>query len=169
MNAFHVVPAFQRNALQHVQRFDDGDTAGARRRRSQNFPRMTTVFVLRAQDLADLRLVLGEVVECDQPSELRHVIHDDVSGLAAIELGGTIAGDALERGGELRLTKRIPRLKHLAVVQKDPAAESEALESRALRFKLVRKPFTHWKAVLGKANRRSHNVGELHGAIGFQR
>jgi len=36
------------------------------------------------------------------------------------------------------LAKSIPGLKHFAIVQKDAAADAEALESRALPFEFIR-------------------------------
>src|SRR5882762_6589604 len=129
---------------------------------------MVIAFVLRAQNFADFRLVLGEVVERDEATEARHVVYQSASGFAAIKLGGAVLGNPLECGGELRLTKRIPRLKHLAVVQENSAADGETLETGALLCEFMGEPLADGKAIFSKANGRGDDIGELHGAIGFQ-
>ncbi len=125
-------------------------------------------FVLGAQDLADFRLVLGEIVEGDETTEPRHIVDQHAGGFAGIELSSAVRGDALESGGEFRLTESISGLKHFAVVQKDPAADGEELETRVFYFEFVGKPFADRKAIFGKANGWGHYVRELHRAIGFQ-
>src|SRR6267378_6274091 len=130
---------------------------------------MAIAIVLRPQYFAHLRLVLGEIVECDETTKPRHVIHERASGFAAIELGRAVPGDAFESGGKFRLTERISRLKHFAVVQKDPAADGEALQSGVLFFEFVGEPLADRKAILSKANGWGHNVRELHRAKGLQR
>src|SRR5882762_7695379 len=129
---------------------------------------MAIAIVLGAQNFADFRLVLVEIVERDEAAEPRHVIHERASGFAAIELGRAVPGDAFESGGKVRLTERISRLKHFAVVQKDPAADGEALQSGVLFFEFAGEPFADWKAIFSKANGWGHNVRELHRAIAFQ-
>src|SRR2546429_5154181 len=89
---------------------------------------MAIAFVLGLQDLADFRLVLGEIVESDETTEPRHVVDQHASGFAAIELRGAFPGDAFESGGEFRLTERISRLKHFAVVQENIAAGRRKLQ-----------------------------------------
>src|SRR3989442_5894238 len=83
---------------------------------------MAIAFVLGLQDLADFRLVLGEIVERNETIEPRHVVDQHASGLAAIEFRGAFPGDAFESGGEFRLTERFSRLKHFAVGPEDMAA-----------------------------------------------
>src|SRR5713226_546377 len=169
VNAFDVVPALKRNALQHVQCFDDGDTTGAGRRRSEDFPGMAIAIVFRAQNLADFRLVLGEIVEGNETAEPRHILYKRAGSFAAIKLRGAVPGDAFERGGQFWLTNGIPGLKHFAVIQKDAPADGKALQTRALLFEFMREPLADRKAIFRKANGRSHDVRELHRAIGFQR
>src|SRR5260370_42524830 len=94
---------------------------------------------------------------------------DGVRGFAAIELWGGVPGDAFEGGGQFRLAKSIPGLKHFAVVQKDVAADAETLESRAMFFELMRQPFANGKAIIRQADGPPQNLCKVHGAIGFQR
>src|SRR6267143_602851 len=168
VNAFDVVPAFERNTLQHVERLNDRDATRAGRGRSQDFPGMAIAIVLGAQNFADFRPVLGEIFERYETAEPRHVIHKRASGFAAIELGRALPSDAFESGGKFRLTERISRLKHFAVVQKDPAANGEPLQSGVLFFEFAGEPLADRKAIFSKANGWGHNVRELHRAIAFQ-
>ena len=78
---------------------------------------MAIAFVLGLQDLADFRLVLGEIVERNETIEPRHVVDQHASGLAAIEFRGAFPGDAFESGGEFRLTDRPERLPHSYTLQ----------------------------------------------------
>src|SRR6267378_3799912 len=117
---------------------------------------------------ARLRPVLGEIVECDETTKPRHVIHKRASGFAAIELGRAVPGDAFESGGKFRLMERISRLKYFAVIQKNRAADGKALQGGALFFEFVGEPLADRKAIFSKANGWGHNVRELHRAIGFQ-
>ena len=169
VDAFDVVPAFERNALQHVQRFDNSDTTGAGRRRGEDFPGVAIVFVLRAQNLADFRLVLGQFVESNETAEPKHIVHQHVSSFATVEFSSAIPGDTLKCGRQLRLEEGISGMKHFALVQKNPAADGEALEGRAFLFEFVRKPLANGKALFGQANGRSYHIAELHRAVGFER
>src|SRR5260370_37606775 len=121
------------------------------------FPSVSVALVVGAQDLAALRLVLGEIVEGDETTEPRHIVDQHASGFAGIELIGTVPGDSFESGGEFRLTESIPGLKHFAVVQKDPAADGEALEARGY-FEFRGGPLAGRKALFGNANGRGHYV-----------
>src|SRR5260370_326960 len=131
------------------------------------FPFVSVALVVGAQDLAAFRVVLGEIVEGEETSEPRQIVDQHASGFAGIELIGTVPGDSFESGGEFRLTESISGLKHFAVVQKDPAADGEALETRVY-FEFVGEPLADRKAIFGKANGWGHYVRELHRAIGFQ-
>src|SRR5260370_38635702 len=92
---------------------------------------------------------------------------DGVRGFAAIELWGGVPGDAFEGGGQFRLAKSIPGLKHFAVVQKDVAADAETLESRAMFFELMRQAFANGKAIIGQADGPPQNLCKLHGPRSF--
>ena len=129
---------------------------------------MAVAFVFRAQNFAGFRLVLSEIVESDETAEPGHVVHKCVGGFAAVEFGCAVPGDAFESSGKFRLTECISRLKHFAVVQEDPAADGETLESRTLFFEFVGKPLADWKAIFGEANGRSHHVGKVHRAVSLQ-
>src|SRR5260370_6903317 len=108
------------------------------------FPSVSVALVVGAQDLAALRLVLGEIVEGDETTEPRHIVDQHASGFAGIELIGTVPGDSFESGGAFRLTENISGLKHFTVVQKKPAADGEALETRA-HFQFLGAPLPHPK------------------------
>src|SRR2546429_9833158 len=98
---------------------------------------MAIAFVLGLQDLADFRLVLGEIVERDETTEPRHIVDQHASGFAAIELRGTFPGDAFESGGQFRLTERISGPKNFAVVQEDKATRSETMHILAFLLEFV--------------------------------
>src|SRR5262249_40457348 len=69
MNAFDVVPAFERDVFEHVESFDNGDTAGAGRRRGDDFPEMGFIlraaFVLAAQNFANFGRVVSKIIKSD--------------------------------------------------------------------------------------------------------
>jgi len=65
------------------------------------------------------------------------------------------------RVAQVRLTERISRLKHFAVVQKDPAAHGEALQSGVLFFEFAGDLLPTGKAIFSKANGWGHNVASF--------
>jgi len=71
VNALRVVPALQGNILEHVEGFDHGDATGAWRRSGEDFPTMGVDCVAGVENFADFRLVMGEIIEGDEPAERR--------------------------------------------------------------------------------------------------
>src|SRR5439155_1241945 len=48
------------------------------------------------------------------------------------------------------------------------AADGETLETATLLFEFMGQPLADGETIFGQANGRGHDIGELHGAIGFQ-
>ena len=90
-----------------------------------------------------------------------------MSGFATIKLGRAIFCDALQRGGEFGLLKRIASMKHFSVTQENMAANSEMLQHGAFSVQLPCKFFADRETVLREMNRGRHNVGKFQLAIGF--
>ena len=129
---------------------------------------MAAASVLRAQDFADFRLVVRKVLERNDATVLGHFVREQMRRFAAIKLTGTFLGDALECGGKLWLLQRVPSFKHAAAVQKNLFTRRESLQAGTLFLQFNREFLADYEALFREANGRSHHVGELHSAVGFQ-
>ena len=65
VHALRVVPALQWDTFEHIQSFDHGHPAGAWRRSRDDLPALAVGSVARAESFANLRLIVGEVVQGD--------------------------------------------------------------------------------------------------------
>ena len=103
VHALDVIPPLQRHALQHVERFYDGHTARTRRRGREHFPTVSGTLAISNQVIgveyfAMFGFVLRQVVERDDATIARYILHENARGFAPVEFGGAILGDALQRG-----------------------------------------------------------------------
>src|SRR5882762_3682167 len=71
VHALRVVPALQRDALQHVQSLNRRYTAGAWRRSGEHLPALAAGNITTVESFANLRLIMGEVVHRDQATRGR--------------------------------------------------------------------------------------------------
>ena len=100
-------------ALQHVQHLGHGDAAGAGRRHADDL----VAAVGAAGGLALLRLVLLQVVAGDEAVVGLHLLLDQRRGLAFVEPGRALVGNALERLREVGLLQDVAGLVGRAVLR----------------------------------------------------
>ena len=98
-------------ALQDVEHLDEGRAPGANRRHRDD-----GVAAIGAGNRRPAHgAVGGKILTRDQTAVRRHLPLDELGGLALVEPGRALLGDAHQRSREVRLAERLPRLIRLAV------------------------------------------------------